>query len=141
MSSVAELRQAAQWHDIEAAGDGDSALIATCVDCDTYVRDNARRASLTTGSAEDLTECRACFCGSNFSGACMIALQPGEDLLVAFMTIGVRPAVYVYHLRHECCCRGPHRQDGSRSPEVVMVADVVVEHGRSTSTLVFFTGN
>ena len=45
MSSVDDLRQAAQRHDIEEAGNAYSALITTCVHCHAYVRD-ARRASL-----------------------------------------------------------------------------------------------
>ena len=45
MSSVDDLRQAAQRHDIEQAGNAYSALITTCVHYHAYVRD-ARRASL-----------------------------------------------------------------------------------------------
>jgi hypothetical protein len=45
MSSVDDLREAAQRRDIEAVGAAYSALITTCVHCHTYVRD-ARIASL-----------------------------------------------------------------------------------------------
>jgi hypothetical protein len=47
MSSVDDLREAAQRRDIEAVGGAYSALITTCVHCHAYVRD-ARLASLPT---------------------------------------------------------------------------------------------
>ncbi len=45
MSSVDELREAAQRRDIETVGAAYSALVTTCVHCHAYVRD-ARIASL-----------------------------------------------------------------------------------------------
>lgn len=47
MSSVDELRDASQRHDIEGVGVAYSALIATCVHCHAFVRD-ARQASIAT---------------------------------------------------------------------------------------------
>jgi hypothetical protein len=45
MSSVDDLREASQRHDIEGVGGAYTALVTTCVHCHAYVRD-ARSASL-----------------------------------------------------------------------------------------------
>ena len=46
MTSVDDLRQASQRHDLRGVGDAYADLVATCVHCHFYVRD-ARAASLT----------------------------------------------------------------------------------------------